>query len=676
MVSPPDEEKTDVRLTPDAATFPCLEIVTGPKGGGRSPLKVGKNSIGRSRENDIVLDDSSVSRRHAVLEVAETGASIADLGSRNGTKVQGQKIGQAVPLAHDARIKIGLFQLRFLTQEASPVVVGEEEPLPPAEPAEEEAEFPEPPPEEPAPVTPPKAARSYKWLLYLFLGAILVVALVVGGSRAIEYLGLFGAKKEASRRPPAASKERRPGRVGGVLPADKVTIPPASPEKQPLFLDFSSTPIPAQVFFGTEPMGVTPFRLSTTLMPGKWYEARAVFQMPEIGEVVEEKAQFSLPAGATLLPVNFSGKIGIFKVASLPRDAQLYLEGYFEKDPYRAKPIKFAEVVFGKPVYVPFGRYILELRRSRQLGGSQTYLDEVVYRREFYINSSQTTFTVEVNEGALKIFPVQITSIPPGAAVFIDDKEVGTTPYSGSFPVGEHLLTMKREGYFDFVQMIKMEINMPYTAEIQMKTSEAGEFINRADLLIKEDRFSEALPVLVEAFSKKPSPRETAQISYMVGVCYLRQRSYKEAGDYFLKAMQHDDYKYAARLGIASLTFEQGDAVKALQLLVEVLISSEDPKIRADGGALFQKISPLRSVIYITSEPAGGRVFVNGTEISQQTPLILHDLGVGSYNIRIRKEGYEETEMKLNLGVSEFRPVVAKLKRSGGYVAPETRGTL
>ena len=45
--------------------------------------------------------------------------------------------------------------------------------------------------------------------------------------------------------------------------------------------------------------------------------------------------------------------------------------------------------------------------------------------------------------------------------------------------------------------------------------------------------------------------------------------------------------------------------------------------------------------------------------------MILLDLGVGSYRIQFRKEGYEETEIKMNLGVSEFRPVVAKLKRTG-----------
>lgn len=671
-MSPSDNEKTEIGLFPEAETYPCLEVLSGPKGKGRYPLKEGKNTIGRLRENDIVFDDSSVSRHHAEIEISAGQATIRDTGSRNGTKVAGQKIAQGIVIPHDTRIKIGAFQLRYLTQPAGEAVAEEAAETPDeAPPPSEEVDLLQttgehlsdlPPSEE---VSPYHRSGKRSLILYGSLILVFVVVVVFGGPQVFKFFkGGKKSKKDSgtTETTTSTSATGQAGTVGGVLPA-KTTSPAPKPEgPQPVFLEFSSTPISAQVFFGEDKIGLTPMRTSTNLTAGKWYEARALFQLPEVGEVVEERTQFTLPLGASIVPVNFSGKIGVFKITALPRDAQLYLEGYFEKDPYRAKPIKFSEIVFGKPVYVPFGRYILELRRSRQLGQSQTFLDEVVYRREFYINKDQPSFTVDVSEEALKNFPVQITSIPPGAKVLIDNQEVGATPYSGTFPVGEHQMVMKREGYFDYVQRIKMEINQPYTAEIQLKTSEAGDLINRADAMMKEERFTEALPILAEAFSKNPSPRETAQISYLVGICYLRQKALKEAQDYFLKATQHEDYKYAGRLGLASVTLEQGDSVRALQTLVEVLMSSEDSKVRADAGALFQKISPLKSVLYITSDPQGAKVWVNGTEVAQTTPMILHDLGVGAYTIQIKKPGYALTEIKLNLGVSEFRPVEAKLK--------------
>ena len=657
----PDDEKTEIRLSLEGGGYPCLEVLSGPRTSGRFPLKEGENFIGRSHESDILLDDSSVSRRHAVVEVGLDGVTIRDLGSRNGTKVAGQKIQQAVSLPHNRRIKVGVYELRFLTGPASSISEeegrAEEGGMEGSDAVREENDA----ASGEIPLTDisieDKGDRKKlkpKWILYAGLGGALVLTLA---------LGLPSLIKKFFPVEPIPKSSEKPGRVGPALPAQKGTETPSA--LQPFFLDFAATPIPAEVFFGDQKVGVTPFRLSTNLKMGRWYEVRALFQLPEVGEVIEDKARWTPFEGTSVIPVRFSGRIGVFKIAALPRNAQLYLEGYFEKDPYRAKPIKFSEIVFGKPIYTPFGHYILELRQSRQIESSQTFIDEVVYRREFNLKAEQTDYTVQVTDEDLKTFPVEITSIPPEAKVLIDQKEVGKTPYQGTFPVGEHILTLKREGYFDFVQSIKMETNMPYVAEIPLKTSEAGALINTADALIKENRYAEALPILVEAFVKAPSPRETAQISYLVGVCYLYQKAYPQANDYFLKAMAHDDFKYAGRLGLASLAFEQGDASKALQILVEVLVSSEDPKVRADGGALFQKISPLKSVLYVTSDPPDARLFVNGVEVAQKTPLILHELGVGAYRIEFRKDGYRPTEIKLNLGVSEFRPVVAKLNKTG-----------
>lgn len=53
------------------------------------PLLVGTMSIGRSHDNDIVLSDLLVSRHHAELHVEPTSVEIVDLGSANGTFVNG-----------------------------------------------------------------------------------------------------------------------------------------------------------------------------------------------------------------------------------------------------------------------------------------------------------------------------------------------------------------------------------------------------------------------------------------------------------------------------------------------------------------------------------------------------------------------------------------------------------
>src|SRR5260370_31111906 len=49
-------------------------------------------TIGRTLENDLTIDNSSLSRRHAVIENFEGVVQISDCGSQNGTKVNGATI--------------------------------------------------------------------------------------------------------------------------------------------------------------------------------------------------------------------------------------------------------------------------------------------------------------------------------------------------------------------------------------------------------------------------------------------------------------------------------------------------------------------------------------------------------------------------------------------------------
>jgi chromosome segregation ATPase len=69
-------------------------------------------TIGRARESDLCLKDSSVSRRHAVLTIEPNGAFIEDLRSVNGVTVNGQRIRHARVTDGDV-IELGVKRFRF-----------------------------------------------------------------------------------------------------------------------------------------------------------------------------------------------------------------------------------------------------------------------------------------------------------------------------------------------------------------------------------------------------------------------------------------------------------------------------------------------------------------------------------------------------------------------------------
>lgn len=82
--------------------------------GGRSfPLVAGENVVGRDPRCAVWVDASGVSRRHALIVVSAGGATIEDLGSSNGTFVEGERVSGRRRLADGEVIELGAARLDF-----------------------------------------------------------------------------------------------------------------------------------------------------------------------------------------------------------------------------------------------------------------------------------------------------------------------------------------------------------------------------------------------------------------------------------------------------------------------------------------------------------------------------------------------------------------------------------
>jgi DNA-binding winged helix-turn-helix (wHTH) protein len=80
------------------------------------PLMEGANIIGRAPDAAIRIDSPGISRYHARILVTSSSAALEDLGSKNGTKLNGKRITTMATLVDGDEIRIGTIVLAFLTR--------------------------------------------------------------------------------------------------------------------------------------------------------------------------------------------------------------------------------------------------------------------------------------------------------------------------------------------------------------------------------------------------------------------------------------------------------------------------------------------------------------------------------------------------------------------------------
>jgi pSer/pThr/pTyr-binding forkhead associated (FHA) protein len=84
-----------------------LRVVRGKPQGKCFSFPPGEFVIGRGSECHLRPNSSWVSRQHCMLRVTDVGASLRDLGSVNGTLVNGRRLVGEHPLAHGDQVQVG-----------------------------------------------------------------------------------------------------------------------------------------------------------------------------------------------------------------------------------------------------------------------------------------------------------------------------------------------------------------------------------------------------------------------------------------------------------------------------------------------------------------------------------------------------------------------------------------
>ncbi|MCP4357572.1 MAG: FHA domain-containing protein [Chloroflexi bacterium] len=175
-----------------------LVLERGPTPDTRFVVTAVTHSIGRSPNNEIVINDPEISRRHAQIVPQGNQFAIEDLGSTNGTFVNGQRCAGLTPLKDGDVVELGdTIGLRFVQAAAAahtPSGLDDEDTadLPPIQPpAQQPLSAVKEPPAEPYPNVPPadqiyETPRSRSTQLVLGCGLAFVLLICCCGT-----LGIF-----------------------------------------------------------------------------------------------------------------------------------------------------------------------------------------------------------------------------------------------------------------------------------------------------------------------------------------------------------------------------------------------------------------------------------------------------------------------------------------------------
>jgi len=105
-----------------ASSVGKLVVTSGPLEGTEFILEKRSFTVGRSQENDLALANLRVSREHTVLRVGEKGVMVYDLGSTNGTYVNGERVAKHL-LQNNDKITIGPISMTYKAQKTVAGVV-------------------------------------------------------------------------------------------------------------------------------------------------------------------------------------------------------------------------------------------------------------------------------------------------------------------------------------------------------------------------------------------------------------------------------------------------------------------------------------------------------------------------------------------------------------------------
>ncbi|MBU2651391.1 MAG: PEGA domain-containing protein [Bacteroidetes bacterium] len=359
----------------------------------------------------------------------------------------------------------------------------------------------------------------------------------------------------------------------------------------PGILSIYSAPDQAEVFLNGQKVGFTPF--TDQLIAGEYQ----LMLMKEL--YYSYSGTFTLQEGETKeLPlINLKPRFGYIEVISTPSGADVYLDN---------------KLIGQTPV----------ARREIESG-------EHTLRTEFNLYHDKTeTFTIEDGDDRsfnLELVPafgqLNITSEPEGAAVYIDEQMVGSTPFlKDQWPSGIYKLRLTRELWTDETETIEVKDGQQTERLIVLTKNFGTVKVNAQGATILQDE------------------RQIAKDSYQANL---------KPGSYNFKAVK-DKHR---------------DAEKKIYITIG---SNEEITLEPE---------PIMGSVSVFSEPMetkGANIFINGNKRKENTPAVI-PLIIGNYDIKIEKQGFLEASKNVTVKEGENQKLTFQMQTYQGSLQQEYR---
>jgi hypothetical protein len=108
--------ETHEATPPEPDEMLALVVTRGPNSGSRYGVSGAVTTLGRHPDSDVLLDDVTVSRRHAEIRRVADGYEVADVGSLNGTYLDGERIERAT-VGEGSQLQVGKYRLVVVVED-------------------------------------------------------------------------------------------------------------------------------------------------------------------------------------------------------------------------------------------------------------------------------------------------------------------------------------------------------------------------------------------------------------------------------------------------------------------------------------------------------------------------------------------------------------------------------